>query len=312
MKHKTSNNKYQYSYINKFITKVKTLFIDIFYHPICINACLHYSWGKLVHRNWGDDINVFLIEKLFNKKVSYLYSSSISMRRNKINYIMIGSTATMLGNNHSVIWGAGIIDAAIPLTVQPLKILAVRGPLTRKYFIENGVKCPEIYGDPAMLTKLVYTPPITPIYKLGIIPHYSDFNHPYLDNFRNKPDIIIIRMENYNNWQEVVDQICCCEYIASSSLHSLIMSETYGIPNLWIELSGKLLGGHFKFHDFFLSIHADRKMPFKIKKDTLISEILATKSQYIKGHIDLEPLINSAPFKINHKYISIKHKHEYA
>ena len=282
MKHKTSNNKYQYSYINKFITKVKTLFIDIFYHPICINACLHYSWGKLVHRNWGDDINVFLIEKLFNKKVSYLYSSSISMRRNKINYIMIGSTATMLGNNHSVIWGAGIIDAAIPLTVQPLKILAVRGPLTRKYFIENGVKCPEIYGDPAMLTKLVYTPPITPIYKLGIIPHYSDFNHPYLDNFRNKPDIIIIRMENYNNWQEVVAQICCCEYIASSSLHGLIMSETYGIPNLWIELSGKLLGGHFKFHDFFLSIHADRKMPFKIKKDTLISEILATKSQYPK------------------------------
>lgn len=63
MKHKTSNNKYQYSYINKLITKAKTLFIDIFYHPICINACLHYSWGKLVHRNWGDDINVFLIEK---------------------------------------------------------------------------------------------------------------------------------------------------------------------------------------------------------------------------------------------------------
>lgn len=61
----------------------------------------------------------------------------------------------------------------------------------------------------------------------------------------------MIKMEGYKNWLEVLDQICSCEYIASSSLHGLIMSEAYDIPNLWIELSGKLMGGHFKFHDFF-------------------------------------------------------------
>lgn len=101
---------YKHSSFNIIFTKIKTLLLDLFCHPICINACLHYSWGKLMHRNWGDDINVFLVERLFNRKVSYLYTSSISMHRNSTNYIMIGSTAVMLGNNRSVIWGAGIID----------------------------------------------------------------------------------------------------------------------------------------------------------------------------------------------------------
>ena len=128
---------YKHSSFNIIFTKIKTLLLDLFCHPICINACLHYSWGKLMHRNWGDDINVFLVERLFNRKVSYLYTSSISMHRNSTNYIMIGSTAVMLGNNRSVIWGAGIIDGTVSLSTPPMKILAVRGPLTRKYFINK-------------------------------------------------------------------------------------------------------------------------------------------------------------------------------
>ena len=106
-------------------------------------------------------------------------------------------------------------------------------------------------------------------------------------------------MENYKNWLEVIDQICSCEYIASSSLHGIIIAETYEVPNLWIELYGKLLGGHFKFHDFFMSIGHDREKPFIVKENTGINEILATKSNYTKGQIDLKPLINNSPFKLN-------------
>lgn len=292
--------KYEYSTINKLFSKLVTLTYDLFFHPICLNACLHYSWGKLVHRNWGDDINVFFLEQLFQRKMSYLYTSSISARRNKTNYIMIGSTATMLANKNSIIWGAGIIDDTSLLQTKPMKILAVRGPLTQKYFIKNGVPCPSVYGDPAMLIPLLYKPEKTSKYRLGIIPHYSNFSHPALDKFKKDPSVLIIQMEGYKNWHEVLDQICSCTYIASSSLHGLIMAEAYNIPNLWIELSGKLLGGHFKFHDFFLSLHADRKAPFKITNDTKLLDILSTKSQYKKGNINLQPLIKAAPFKIKH------------
>ena len=76
------------------------------------------------------------------------------------------------------------------------------------------------------------------------------------------------------------------------------MSEAYDIPNLWIELSGKLMGGHFKFHDFFLSMDQDRSQPYVVKEGMSLDEIMATLSSYKKGSIDLNPLINSAPFNI--------------
>ena len=290
--------KYNYSFFNRIITKLKTLWIDLFHNPILVNACLFYSYGRLVHRNWGDDINHFFIECIFRRKISYLYNSSLSMRRNSINYLMIGSTIDQLCNSQTIIWGAGVIDGNSELPAKPLKVLAVRGPLTRQYLLNNGVDVAPVYGDPALLLKYWYRPNVIKKYRLGIIPHFDDFDHPALVGFKNDPKVLMIKMEGYKNWLEVLDQICSCEYIASSSLHGLIMSEAYDIPNLWIELSGKLMGGHFKFHDFFLSMDQDRYQPYVVKEGMSLDEIMATLSSYKKGSIDLNPLINSAPFNI--------------
>lgn len=60
--------KYNYSFFNRIITKLKTLWIDLFHNPILVNACLFYSYGRLVHRNWGDDINYFFIDAYLGVK----------------------------------------------------------------------------------------------------------------------------------------------------------------------------------------------------------------------------------------------------
>lgn len=290
---------YRYSTLNKQITKLRNLYTDLFYSPIVINACLFYSWGNIVHRNWGDDINYFLLKALTGKKISYLYASSLATNNNKDNFLVIGSTITLLTNSHTIIWGAGVIDPKQQLPAIPQKVLAVRGPLSRQYLLDKGIECPPVYGDPAMLVKYYHKPQINKKYKLGVIPHYEDFSHPAIQNLKKQEGVLIIKMEGYGNWLEVIDQICSCEYIASSSLHGLIIAETYEIPNLWIELYGKLLGGHFKFHDFFLSIGHDREKPFIIKENVTTDIILSTKSHYTKGQIDLKPLIDSSPFKLN-------------
>jgi hypothetical protein len=50
-----------------------------------------------------------------------------------------------------------------------------------------------------------------------------------------------------------------CEAVASSSLHGLIFAEALRVPNVWIELSGKVHGGGFKFRDWFsLAERAER------------------------------------------------------
>lgn len=289
---------YKQSKLSEIVTKIFVLFKDLFCRPICINACLHYSYGRLRHRNWGDDINIYFLERLWKRNISYLFASSLSSRQHKENYIVIGSTLTMLANSDSIVWGAGIIDENKPLTSVPKKILAVRGPKTRQWLLDRGIDCPLVYGDPALLIPKIYSPQkLQQHYKLGIIPHYDDYDCPLLDNLKADNEVLFIRMEGYDKWTDVLDQIVSCDYIASSSLHGLIMAEAYGISNLWISVTDKLLGGHFKFHDFFLSIGNDRPFPFPINKDTTKEEILVTKNDYVKGKIDLTPLLSTSPFK---------------
>lgn len=114
-------SKYNQSRLSVIFNKIVMAFIDVFCHPICINACLHYSYGRLMHRNWGDDINIYMLEKLWNRKLSYLYYSTLSMRSQKDNYLAIGSTLGMLTNEHTIVWGSGTIDDSRVLYCHPKK-----------------------------------------------------------------------------------------------------------------------------------------------------------------------------------------------
>ena len=71
----------------------------------------------------------------------------------------IGSIMDWMTNNESYIWGSGVRDNTNKLKCKPHKVLAVRGPLSRQYLIDNGVDCPPVYGDPALLLPLI-TPPL--------------------------------------------------------------------------------------------------------------------------------------------------------
>jgi len=217
---------------------------------------------------------------------------------------VIGSTIDMLCKKNTEVWGAGIIDQNKPLRCKPSKVYAVRGPLTRKKLLEQGVKCPEVYGDPALLIPHYYKPKVKKKYLFGFIPHRSNLDR--IDDFTvdgvrlsKRKDILVIDLSKYDKWTDIVDQICSCENVLSGSLHGLIVAEAYGIPNLWIEYGKSLIGGHFKFHDFFLSISRDRESPYIIEDNELsIKDIKKELSSWELGIINLQPLIDSAPFPI--------------
>ena len=54
-----------------------------------------------------------------------------------------------------------------------------------------------------------------------------------------------------NPWENVIDSIVSCKAVVSSSLHGLICSDAYSIPNLWLD-EFKLQKGDFKFKDYFV------------------------------------------------------------
>jgi pyruvyltransferase len=47
----------------------------------------------------------------------------------------------------------------------------------------------------------------------------------------------------------VVREISRCRHLLSTSLHGLVVADSYGIPAAWARLSPDLIGATYKFHD---------------------------------------------------------------
>ncbi|WP_418983905.1 polysaccharide pyruvyl transferase family protein [Alistipes sp.] len=291
-------NTYREHGVSKLATKTVNLIREILGDPIIVNAFVYQHFGRVVHRNWGDDINYFFLRTITGRKIVVYDYSSLAHRLHKVNYMAIGSSLTLLCNDRTVVWGAGVIDPRQELPAKPLRVEAVRGPLTRQYLLDRRIDCPEVYGDPALLLPSYYRPKTVKRYKLGVIPHYADYGSPLLERLKNDPEVLVIRTEQYDHWHDFPDQICSCEAIASSSLHGLIVAEAYGIPNLWIEVSDAILGGHFKYHDFFLSIGRDRNIPYKISGKPQKEELLIELQRWQAGSIDTRQLKEHCPFRL--------------
>ncbi len=287
--------------LSRLLTAIRFFIIDLFFHPIIVNAFIMTRYGMIKHFNLGDDLNWYLIKKIQPQKISLLNDSIIGRCAffKKENYLIIGSTITFKTNQNTIIWGAGVIDGDSPLRSIPKKVCAVRGPLTRDYLIKKGVDCPAIYGDPAMLIKYFYKPHVEKKYKLGIIPHYIDFYSDKFKDLRKDPEVLFIKMQNYKSVDSVINEIASCDRILSSSLHGLILSEMYGVPNVWITVSDNISGGSFKYLDYYASIGIFDIKPNLFTGNEKKEDLIKLFDNYKKGFIDLEPLIKAAPFKLN-------------
>ena len=203
------------------------------------------KWAKNKnHYNFGDDLSPYLINKLSGIEVEYIMfaDSKIKVVRHLLsiiyrgdfsrkvfkdfiksiflkNYIIsIGSIIQWYSSNRCIVWGSGIVD--MKGVISQSNFIAVRGHYTRNLILKQGMSCPEVFGDPALLTPLVYLPKVKKSYKLGIIPHVTHFDL-ISENILIDDDVLIINL-NSRNIEEVIDQINMCEITICTSLHGVI------------------------------------------------------------------------------------------
>lgn len=250
---------------------------------------------KPTAHNWGDDASIKLCE-LINPQKKYIINRYTWNIFKKNDFLCIGSIITWMTTPKSIIWGSGIVYPERELSAKPERVLAVRGPMTRQYLIQRGIECPEVYGDPALLFPRYYQPRIEKKYKLGIIPHFRDKNNPILSQFKEDNSILIIDVQNVNPWTKFIDDICSCECIASSSLHGIIISDAYLVPNIWVEF----LGGErkrFAFKDYLSSVGKKEVEVFFIDNSTTKDQIIRKCSNWRQNVIDTGKLLAECPFK---------------
>ena len=246
------------------------------------------------YTNVGDIVTPYLYKKITNKKPQNWTNYF------KTNKDVIYGAGSILSNfttmKNVIIWGSGVMTNKENLN-NVKKILAVRGPITRKMFLDKNIDCPEIYGDPSLCLPRVYPKSLTNKYKLGIIPHFIDFDIIY-NLFGDNSNVIIInvRLEP----EKFIDEVCKCNKTISTSLHGLIISHAYSIPSVSIKIGDRLCGDGTKFIDYKLSIGLNNKKieDININKTNINDLIhLVDNEQQPKFPINTDKLWECCPFK---------------
>lgn len=158
-------------------------------------------------------------------------------------------------------WSTGFMQYSIgnERSIRPIKELefsSVRGELSKQR-IEKilGRKLDISTGDAGLLAAHLVSD-VEKKYTVGVIPH-----------FREQDEMIFKRAASYypnahwinlsDNPYSVIREIGECEVIISSSLHGLIVADSFGIPNIRVIKSNKMYGDGFKFDDYYSSFNVD-------------------------------------------------------
>jgi len=247
-------------------------------------------------QNFGDLVTTYIFSKIHKK------SSIWSDDKTSLEPVYFGSGSMMNlcnGWKNVIVWGTGIIHSK-DVFEKPTKILAVRGPLTRKRFLELGYECPEVYGDIGLLLPKFYDKPMKKQYEIGIIPHYVDFEF-CKKSFLSQSDILVIDV--CDDIETVIDNIRKCKRTISSSLHGIIVSHAYGINSAWLKFSNYVYGDDVKFLDYYYSLNLrDVKEPILIKeielKDDKVNCLINLIDKFPNPSfpIDSKNLLDTCPF----------------
>lgn len=251
---------------------------------------LRWPRAEGVRDNWGDKLNPVLVEALSGRQA--LHASDIRPNSANKTYLVIGSGLRNMKAG-DVVWGMGFISIEDRPSARPFRVCAVRGPHTKKKLLSQGIACPEVFGDPALLFPLFYNKPVELEYDLGIIQHFREVGFEPLpfESKTLKVRVILIT----GSIEDTIDAIRSCKQIVSSSLHGLIAAHAYGICATWIKFSNRPLGDDFKFKDYFASIGLDDVQPYEINADTSYDHLVGDEL-YLTPKVDLVQLILACPF----------------
>lgn len=256
------DNKYHYNYIevdrknpdiwedfDLIVTNDFVLTSADFFRLVIDNAndpIKMYWWRDNTVCNVGDEINPYIASFLSNRPIHRTHIAHADL-------LGIGSILDWAPERKRLypVWGSGSLKSSY-IKENNYRPYLLRGPLTHSLFTSSTKIIP--YGDPGLLCNRIWPHHKETLHDWGIIPHHSQLNKPWLKRLReNTHNSIIIDVTN-RDIPFLMKQISSCKAIASSSLHGLIIADSYQIPNIWLWETELHHGGQWKFFDYFSGI----------------------------------------------------------
>lgn len=172
--------------------------------------------------------------------------------------VAVGTIGHHLRNGIVHFWGTGLdakrnaVESPLEIYVRPpmteFRVHAMRGKFSAQALRDNGIDAPPVYGDPVWFLPRLFPRPSKPDTELGVIVHISELTAPNAEatvraNLRRYeiPPELASSIRIINTYTEPtlaglrakVLEIASCKRILSTSLHGMVIAETYGIPCSW-------------------------------------------------------------------------------
>ncbi|MDO5676877.1 MAG: polysaccharide pyruvyl transferase family protein [Propionibacteriaceae bacterium] len=208
-------------------------------------ARVYWAAGNDTSGNFGDQLTPALLERLYGQKSKFSGMQAADL-------VGVGSLFEGIEEHcqaRTMIWGSGFIQEGPPYDGAKLDVRAVRGALTAARL---GSMAPAglALGDPGLLTSAAY-PEFSHLPRRGIavIPHFMDKQDPVVERAAAHPDVRIV--EVLAPLPNVLREIASAEIVLSSSLHGLVVADSYGVPNQWTPIGDGVTGSGYKFRDYY-------------------------------------------------------------
>lgn len=211
-----------------------------------------YKNGKSGQENFGDIVTTDIIKSIFGYNVvfSEIYQCQM-IGAGSIIYALDDYADTNIVN----VWGSGYIDnKRHPILGNNFRFWCVRGQLSQKRINkENYSKDSLALGDPGILANLIYQyKKNNKSDKIGFIPHHSNIRSRLTNKIKKDGRFMVINP--LDSPENIAKQIVSCKMILSASLHGLIFSDSFKVPNFRVPIIKKIEGGDYKFKDYYSGI----------------------------------------------------------
>lgn len=218
-------------------------------------------------RNLGDDLSPIVVKYMLKQR-----GISLEQETDQTKHLYAIGSILLQGYQNATVWGSGFLTNPSFLRRVPhsavcrkLDIRCVRGPRTRKILMELGHHCPKSYGDPAVLLPKIYQPAAEKKLDYVIIPHHS--KEKELRGMLAEEHLVSMNTADY---KLVIDKIASAEKVITSSLHGIILAETYGVPAVYyLDRPDKF---HFKYDDWYASTGRDGIFPMRDWQSALVAD----------------------------------------
>ena len=244
-------------------------------------------------RNFGDALNAVLLPTLLKRPVMF-------GDQNRCELVSIGSLLEVFLHGGSDlrllakriifpklhVWGTGFIAPMNFLVKRPqskpetlsrrIKIHAVRGKLTKRRIqqITGDDLSTVTAGDPGLLSDVLLDGAYPKkSYRLGVVPHYIDNDDYSIRRIVSEVDHSLL-INVLDDPLKVVHKIACCEVVLSSSLHGLIAADSLGVPNIRMICSDKIIGGDYKYDDYYTSLDVSEHKRIDVRKQKVTNEVI--------------------------------------